>query len=241
MSRRQFSLALGLHTAMEMESAGFGLYWVESARQISDKGDLSAYWRGVSFKVDFLGAPPSYTHDPMMRLCHRLISCSITKRSQAPEKQTVIDLFYLRGIDVGSANIPYLLARNLRMFSSGRKHEAMISRGQFLAQLAEHFGLLTEQRLWGLAVIVRDLMMIDMAELVQLQICEVTEGVLDVDEGAQAVPAPIQAPQPPHAVAQGRTMAQRYTSYSDFQIWYVRRTRCRTDDIGTSAPQQPDP
>ncbi|GKD43585.1 hypothetical protein Tco_1268230 [Tanacetum coccineum] len=29
--------------AEEMETAGFGLYWVESGRQISDKGDLSAY------------------------------------------------------------------------------------------------------------------------------------------------------------------------------------------------------
>ncbi|GKB64934.1 hypothetical protein Tco_0921120 [Tanacetum coccineum] len=33
----------------------------------------------------------------------------------------------------------------------------------------------------------------------------------------------------------------RYTSYSDFQIPYVRRTRRRTDDAGTSIPQQPDP
>ncbi|GJZ53958.1 hypothetical protein Tco_0608843, partial [Tanacetum coccineum] len=35
----------------------------------------------------------------------------IAGRSQAPEKVTVIDLFYLRGMDVGSVNIPYLLAR----------------------------------------------------------------------------------------------------------------------------------
>nr|GEX02135.1 hypothetical protein [Tanacetum cinerariifolium] len=33
----------------------------------------------------------------------------------------------------------------------------------------------------------------------------------------------------------------RYTSYSDLQIPYVRLTRHRTDDVGTSAPQQPDP
>ncbi|GJS08236.1 hypothetical protein Tco_0365032 [Tanacetum coccineum] len=43
MSWRQFSLALGLHIAEEIETARFGLYWAESARQISDKGDLSAY------------------------------------------------------------------------------------------------------------------------------------------------------------------------------------------------------
>nr|GEV41139.1 integrase, catalytic region, zinc finger, CCHC-type, peptidase aspartic, catalytic [Tanacetum cinerariifolium] len=66
--------------------------------------------------------------DPMLRLCHRLIVCNIVGRSQAPEKVTLADLFYLRGMDVGSVNIPYLLARYLRLFSSRRKHGEMISR-----------------------------------------------------------------------------------------------------------------
>ncbi|GJZ99762.1 hypothetical protein Tco_0672313 [Tanacetum coccineum] len=46
---------------------------------------------------------------------------SIAGRSQAPEKVVVTDLFYLRGLDVGSVNIPYLLACYLRRFSAGRK------------------------------------------------------------------------------------------------------------------------
>ncbi|GJR50659.1 hypothetical protein Tco_1401180 [Tanacetum coccineum] len=68
MSWRQFILALGLHTEEEMGTTGFGLHWAESVRQISDKGDLSAYWRGISSKGDFLGTPPSYTHirDPIL-------------------------------------------------------------------------------------------------------------------------------------------------------------------------------
>ncbi|GJT68646.1 hypothetical protein Tco_1020126 [Tanacetum coccineum] len=52
----QFILALGLHTAEEMETFGFSSYWAKSAR------------------------------DPILRLCHRLIACSIAGRSQAPEK-----------------------------------------------------------------------------------------------------------------------------------------------------------
>ncbi|GJR88624.1 hypothetical protein Tco_0212635 [Tanacetum coccineum] len=56
---------------------------------------------------------------------------SIVGMSQAPEKVTVTDLFYLRGLDVGSVNIPYLLARYLRRFAAGRKSEALISGGQF--------------------------------------------------------------------------------------------------------------
>ncbi|GJS20548.1 hypothetical protein Tco_0449180 [Tanacetum coccineum] len=42
---------------------------------------------------------------------------------------------------------------------------AMISGGQFVARLAEHFGLLTKERLKGLTVTMRDLSVIDMAEL----------------------------------------------------------------------------
>ncbi|GKF31062.1 hypothetical protein Tco_0100860 [Tanacetum coccineum] len=38
MSWREFTLAMCLHTAEEIESAGFGTYWAESARQIPDKG-----------------------------------------------------------------------------------------------------------------------------------------------------------------------------------------------------------
>ncbi|GKE70684.1 hypothetical protein Tco_1528756, partial [Tanacetum coccineum] len=47
-SWRPFILALGLRTVEDMVTTGFGLYWIESGRQISDKGDLSAYWREIS-------------------------------------------------------------------------------------------------------------------------------------------------------------------------------------------------
>ncbi|GKF99377.1 hypothetical protein Tco_0298160, partial [Tanacetum coccineum] len=71
----------------------------------------------------------SYTsiRDPIFRLYHRLIACNIAGRSQAPEKVTVTDLFYLRGLDVGSINVPFLLARYLKLFATGRKSGALIS------------------------------------------------------------------------------------------------------------------
>ncbi|GJU73922.1 hypothetical protein Tco_1265327 [Tanacetum coccineum] len=121
----------------------------KSARRIPDKGDLRDYWIRISSAGDFLGTTPSYTfiRDPMLRLCHRLIACTIIGRSQAPKKVTVTSLFYLRGMDVGSVNVPYLLARYLRLFASGGKQGALISGGQYVARLAEHFGLLTEERL----------------------------------------------------------------------------------------------
>ncbi|GKD28574.1 hypothetical protein Tco_1239352 [Tanacetum coccineum] len=244
---------------------------VESGRQIFDKGDLSAYWREISSKW--------------------LIACSITGRSQAPEKVIVTDLFYLSGMDIGSVNIPYLLARYLRLFASGRKQGAIRSGGQFVALLVEHFGLLTEERLQGFTVIVRDLPMINMApgpERQQVAMASAPKAAEDApvaDKGASAVLAPVQVPQPPPpVVGPAQTMAQRlarveedmheiqgapsehreildsmahdfsrfstwtvvglshmmsqarvrYTSYADFQIPYVRHTRCRTDDASNS-------
>nr|GEU84272.1 hypothetical protein [Tanacetum cinerariifolium] len=96
--------------AEEMRSINFGIYWAESVRQIFDKGDLSGYWRGISFEGDFLCVAPSYTliRNPLLRLCYRLINSSIAGRSQAPENVTLTDLFYLMSMDVGSLNIPYL-------------------------------------------------------------------------------------------------------------------------------------
>ncbi|GJT04164.1 hypothetical protein Tco_0838626 [Tanacetum coccineum] len=141
---------------------------------ITDKEDLRDYWIGISSAGDFLGIAPSYTaiQDTILRLCYRLITCSIARRSQAPEKVTVIDLFYLRGMDVDSINVPYLLGRYLRLFSARRKSGAHIFGGQFVARLAKHFGLLTTKTLQGLTVIALALMVINMAELVRLHICE---------------------------------------------------------------------
>ncbi|GKE12202.1 hypothetical protein Tco_1415753 [Tanacetum coccineum] len=88
MSWRQFILALGLHTDEEMQTAGFDIYWADSARQIPDKEDLRDYWIGSSFSGDFLGTTLSYTaiRDLILRFCYRLIACSIAGRSQEPEK-----------------------------------------------------------------------------------------------------------------------------------------------------------
>ncbi|GKE94687.1 hypothetical protein Tco_1579542 [Tanacetum coccineum] len=114
------------------------------------QGDLRDYWMGISSAGDFLGTAPSYTltRDLILRLCHRLIACSIVVRSQAPEKVTVTDLFYLRGMDVDPVNVPYLLVRYLRLFTAGRKSRAHIF-GQFVARLAEHFGLLILDDTWA--------------------------------------------------------------------------------------------
>ncbi|GJT18136.1 hypothetical protein Tco_0876842 [Tanacetum coccineum] len=129
---------------------------------------------------DFLGTAPSYTWitDLMLRLCHMLIACNIAGRSQAPKKVTMADLFYLRGVDVGSFNIPYLLARYLRLFTSGRKHGVMISGGA--------------RRYLGLVALGPERRQVAAAGAL-----EVAEGAPDVDESDHAVSVLVQAPQPP--------------------------------------------
>ncbi|GJR64735.1 hypothetical protein Tco_0010800 [Tanacetum coccineum] len=163
--------------------------------------------------LDFLSTAPSYTviRDPILWLCHRLIACS-------------------------NAGGFRHLRRYLRLFAAGRKSGDHISGGQFVARLAEHFGLLSAEILQGLTVIAPALPIIDMAELIRLQICEqiddtwawvalgpkrlpnaaagaprVGQDAPIVDEGVQADLAPVQAPQqpPPPPPATARTMPQR--------------------------------
>nr|GEW69592.1 hypothetical protein [Tanacetum cinerariifolium] len=130
MTWRQFILALGLYTKEEMAEAGFGAYWQGSERVIPDKGDLRDYWINISSDKDFLGTAPSYVfiQDPMRRLCHRMIACSIFGRGQAPEKY---------------------LFRHVK----GRKSGAKLSGGHFIGCLAAHFGLVSDQGLRSLLVV----------------------------------------------------------------------------------------
>ncbi|GJT70750.1 hypothetical protein Tco_1030036 [Tanacetum coccineum] len=231
MTWRQFIMVLGLHTAKEMAKDGFQAYCLGSERVIPDKGDLRDYWIKISSDKDFLGPASSYVYmkDPVRRLCHRMISYNISGRGQAPEKVTGIDLFYLKSMDRGTANISYLLAWYLFRHTKGRKSRARSFGRHFIGRLATNFGLVSDERLRGLSMITRELPMIDLHELVRLNICkrlgdtwawialgperrsdavasslEATRDAPAVDEGAPADPAPMQAPQPPHAAP--RTM-----------------------------------
>ncbi|GJT58509.1 hypothetical protein Tco_1002042 [Tanacetum coccineum] len=162
----------GVHTAEEMAKDGFGAYWLGSERVIPDKADLRDYWIEISSNRDFLGLDPSYVfiRDPVRRFCHKMISCSISSRGQAPEKVIGVDLFYLMSIDRGTANVPYLLAQYLFRHAEGRKSGARLSRGHFIGRLAAHFRLVSDQGLRGLSVATRELLVIDLHELSRLNI-----------------------------------------------------------------------
>ncbi|GJT18384.1 hypothetical protein Tco_0877090 [Tanacetum coccineum] len=98
------------------------------------------------------------------------------------------------------------------MHAKGRKSGARLSGGHFIGRLVFHFGLVSDEGLRGLSVITRELPMIDLHELA-------AGDAPAVDEGALADPAPIQAPQPPHAAP--RTMPQRIARLEEevHELW----------------------
>ncbi|GKF77824.1 hypothetical protein Tco_0230294, partial [Tanacetum coccineum] len=84
-------------------------------------------------------------------------------------------------------------ARYLRLFAAGRKSGAHITGGQFVARLAEHFGLLTAEILGGL-MFDDTWAWLAMGPERQPNVAAgapaVAEDAPAIDEGDQAVPAP---------------------------------------------------
>ncbi|GKA91007.1 hypothetical protein Tco_0812877, partial [Tanacetum coccineum] len=229
-------MAEGLSARMLMEhqdDQGVSLFTSWAWRRLFDIRGLLVHELILEFYSTFRFSQAILDLDTSGTL--RLIAYSIAGRSQAPEKVTVTDLFYLRGMDVDSVNVPYFLARYLRLFAAGKKSGAYIYGGQFVARLAEHFGLLTAEILGGFTIIAPELPIIDMAELVRLHIYAqfydtwawvamgperqpdaaagapvIDEDAHTIDEGDQTVSAPVQAPQqaqPPPPAA--RNVPQR--------------------------------
>ncbi|GJT25100.1 hypothetical protein Tco_0895037, partial [Tanacetum coccineum] len=206
------------------------------------------------------------------------------------------DLFYLRSMDRGTANVPYLLVQYLFRHFEGRKSGARLFGGHFIGRLAAHFGLLGRLNIcerignaWAWVAPGQE-----RQSYATFGAPRAAEDAPTVDEGAQANLAPVQAPQPPPPVP--RTMQQRITRLEEevhelrwsimrlrgdvdrlitnqggFTTWmvsymtqlmdasgrthqafdntlvgssqlpYQRRTKRRTGDASTSAPQQPHP
>ncbi|GKE25853.1 hypothetical protein Tco_1441237 [Tanacetum coccineum] len=163
-----------------------------------------------------------------------MIAYSISGRGQAPKKVIGVDLFYLRNMHRGTTNVQHLLVQYLFRHAEGRKSGARLLGGHFIGRLAMNFGLVSDEGLRGLQVVTRELPLIDLHELGRLNICsrcgdtwvwvapgperqqdiasgahEADEAGPTIDEGAQDVLAPAQAPPPPPPAPQPRTMSQR--------------------------------
>ncbi|GJX49656.1 hypothetical protein Tco_0276501 [Tanacetum coccineum] len=114
------------------------------------------------------------------------------------------------------------MAQYLFKNAKGRKSGSRLSGGHFIGSLAHHFSLVSDDGLRGLSVVARELPLIKIGKLVKLNIYmekgddwawvapglerqqdaatsapKAAEDALAVDEGNQAVLAPVQAPQQP--------------------------------------------
>ncbi|GKB59850.1 hypothetical protein Tco_0916036 [Tanacetum coccineum] len=110
---------------------------------------------------------------------------------------------------------------------------ARLSGGYFIGRLATHFRLVSDQGLRGLSMVTHELSMIDLHELVRLNIYErigdtvcggaggAAEDAHAVNEGAQADPALVQAPQPPPAAP--RTMPKKIARVKE-EVHELRRS-----------------
>ncbi|GJU89612.1 hypothetical protein Tco_1302035 [Tanacetum coccineum] len=153
----------------------------------------------------------------MLRLYHRLIACNIARRSQAPEKVTVTDLFYMRGTDVGFVNIPYLLARDLPKIYEDHKDT-----WAWVAPRPER------------------------QQVVAAGALDAAEDAPVVDDGAQAVPAPVKRGR--SWLARSTRKAEREVldsmtcDFSRFTTWTVIGLSRMMDQAGVrmSSSQTPD-
>ncbi|GJU70387.1 hypothetical protein Tco_1256646 [Tanacetum coccineum] len=232
MTWRQFILALGLHTEEEMPEAGFEAYSQGSERVIPDKGDLRDYWMEISFDRDFLGLSPSYVFilDPVRRLCHRMIAYSISGKGQAPKKVIGVDLFYLRSMDRGTANVPYLLAQYLFRHAKGRKSGTRI--GDSWAWVASGPERQPDATV-GASRATEDAPVADEGALIQHPCRHLSH---------RHLPPGLYNKGFPGSRRSGRTyQAFDSTLVGSLQLPYQRRTRRKTGEASTSAPQQPDP
>ncbi|GKD17118.1 hypothetical protein Tco_1206276 [Tanacetum coccineum] len=119
-----------------------------------------------------------------------------------------------------------LCHRYLKLFAAGRKSRAHIFGGQFVARLAEHFGLLTVEILGGLMVIAPELPIIERQPDAVVGAPGVAQDVPVIDEGGQADPAPILYYGLPLAThgGQGRTHNSQ-THDPPILIFYIYRIK----------------
>ncbi|GKE30906.1 hypothetical protein Tco_1446290, partial [Tanacetum coccineum] len=181
-------------------------------------------------------------------------------RSQEPEKMTVSDLFYLRGMDVDSVNIPYLLARGLTIIA----HELLIIdivklvRLQIYEQLDDTWAwvAMRPERQPDAATdtprVAQDAPVIDLdgqaARTMPQRMVRLEEDVHEIRKALTEQREVIDAMA--HDFSRFYTwtttslawMMDRdgvsYTSYSQTPREYQRRVRCRTNGASTSTAQQ---
>ncbi|GJT51636.1 hypothetical protein Tco_0977793 [Tanacetum coccineum] len=168
------------------DEAGFGsevedgVYWKGEAEMGLDVVDtlcfplggagFGAYWDGSDRLIPDKGDLRDYW-----------IEISSDRDFLGPAPSYVLIQDPLHSMDRGTANVPHLLAQYLFRHAEGRKSGARLSGGHFIGRLAMHYGLVNDEGLRGL-------------QAATAGAHEADEAGSAVDEGAQEILAPAQAP-----------------------------------------------
>ncbi|GJS52978.1 hypothetical protein Tco_0626340 [Tanacetum coccineum] len=182
---RQFILALGLHTAEEMETFGFA---------------------------------SSYTsiRDLILRLYHRLIACSIARRSQAPEK--VLEIVFFGEEEMGDDIWRSMKIDDTWAWVAPRPERQLDAAAGAPGAAEDAFAVDKEEDVHEIrrALVEQREVINAMARDFSRFIVWVAGGIAQLLDSTRA----------------------SYTPYSDTHIPYQRRVRRKTDSASTSAAQQ---
>ncbi|GJX18363.1 hypothetical protein Tco_0219195 [Tanacetum coccineum] len=182
--------------------------------------------------------PPADQRHPWLRMSDTVMDLDTAdtlcfQLGGAGSEKLIPDKGDLRDYWVEISSDRDFLGPALFMFSfETLKSGARLSRGYFIGHLTAHFGLVDNQGLRGLQVVIHELLLIDLHELGRLNIYtrygdtwawvalrpkrqqavtagahEGDEGGPTVEEAAREIPAPAQEPPPPPPVPQPRTMS----------------------------------
>ncbi|KAL8244124.1 hypothetical protein R6Q59_010382 [Mikania micrantha] len=134
---------MGLYTEGELDTEVF-----DGLHDFEDEVEKAPFWAKVAEGVyDPQKAKATKLRDPLHRLIHRILVGTILQRGDSLGNVPTRDLVYLycliRGIH---CNIAHCLAFFLTT-SSGKQASSHICGGAFITQLADSYGLLTEQNI----------------------------------------------------------------------------------------------
>ncbi|KAL8251318.1 hypothetical protein R6Q59_035011 [Mikania micrantha] len=169
LSVAQFATRMGLYTEGELDTEVFdGLYDFE------DEIEKATFWAEVAEGVyDPRRAKAIKLRYPLHRLIHRILFGTIIQRGDILGNVPTRDLFYLycliRGIH---CNIAHCLAFFLTT-NSGKQASSHICGGAYITQLADSYGLLTEENIASFTHVC-DTPPLDMRTLSYMKIVEQT-------------------------------------------------------------------
>ncbi|KAD7117323.1 hypothetical protein E3N88_04591 [Mikania micrantha] len=169
LSVAQFAKRMGLYTEGELDSEIF-----DGLHDFEDEIEKATFWAEVAEGVyDPRRAKATKLRDPLHRFIHRILVSTIMQRDDSLGNVPTRDLFCLycliRGIH---CNIAHCLAYFLTT-SSGKLASSHICGGAYITQLADSFGLLTEENIASFTHVC-DTSPLDMRTLRYMQIVEQT-------------------------------------------------------------------